>query len=249
MTTAPDASPRGRLFPSTRRTLLQAASGGGEERRRAHDALVRAYWKPIYKVLRWRWAVGPVEAEDLTQGFFLACLERDFFARYDPARARFRTYLCTCLGGFVANHRQALRRLRRGGGAVHQEFDFVGAEDEVTRSLPSPDLDAEALLHREWVRHLFALALDRARRRLEERGQGGAWTVFERYDLEGTDDPRRPTYGELAADLGIPATQVTNRLGAARRELRRAVLELLAETTGSDRELSEEARALLGMAG
>jgi RNA polymerase sigma factor (sigma-70 family) len=245
--TQPPPPPGGRVFPATRRTLLEAVRGGGEERRRAHDALVAAYWKPVYKVLRLRFRVPAGEAEDLTQDFFLGCLEKGFFERYDAGRARFRTYLRTCLDGFVGHRREAEGRRKRGGGVTHLAVDFASAEDEVARLLPAPDLDAEELFHREWVRHLFGMALERARRSLEERGQGGAWTVFERYDLEGTDDPRRPTYSDLASALGIPESRVTNRLAAARRELRRAVLEVLAEVTGSDGELRDEARAVLGV--
>jgi RNA polymerase sigma factor (sigma-70 family) len=228
-------------------TLLAAARGDDGERRRAHEALVAAYWKPVYKLLRLRWGASPEEAEDSTQDFFLAGLERDLFARYDPARARFRTYLRTCLDGFAANRRQAARRAKRGGGATIVPLDFAGAEAELAGVEPVDGEDGEAVFHREWVRHLFARALERTRRRLAARGQAAAWELFERLDLAGTDAPRRPSYDDLAADLGIPATQVTNRLGAARRELRRAVLELLAEATGSERELAEEARALLGV--
>lgn len=244
-TAAPTSA--GRVFPPTRLTLLAAARGGEAERRRAHEALVAAYWKPVYKLLRLRWGVGPDEAEDWTQELFVEILERDLFARYDPERARFRTWLRTCLDGFAANKRQAARRAKRGGGRATRSLDFAGAEAEIADLGPVDAEDAEAVFHREWVRHLLSRALARARRRLAARGQASAWELFERLDLAGTDAPRRPTYDDLAAELGLPVTQVTNRLGAARRELRRAVLELLAEATGSEGELAEEARALLGV--
>lgn len=240
-------TPAGRMFPATRLTLLAAARGGEAERRRAHEALVAAYWKPVYKLLRLRWGVSPEDAEDWTQELFVDFLERDLFARYDPERVRFRTWLRVCLDRFAASKRQAARRDKRGGGAVLLPLDFAGAEAEIAGRGPVDAEDAEAVFHREWVRHLFARALARTRRRLAARGQETAWELFERLDLAGTDAPRRPTYDDLAAGLGIPVTQVTNRLGAARRELRRAVLELLAEATGSEGELAEEARALLAV--
>lgn len=240
-------TPAGRVFPATRLTLLAAARGDASERRRAHEALVAAYWKPVYKLLRLRWRATPEEAEDWTQELFLGFLERDLFARYDPARARFRTYLRTCVDGLAANRREAARRAKRGGGAAHLPLDFAAAEGELAGRAPVDAEDGEAVFHREWVRHLFARALDRARERLAARGQVSAWEIFERVDLAGTDEPRRPTYDDLAADLGLPTSQVANRLAAARRELRRAVLELLAEATGSEGELEEEARALLGV--
>lgn len=44
----------GSRFPTTRRTVVAAMRSGDEtERARALDTLVAAYWKPVYKYLRW----------------------------------------------------------------------------------------------------------------------------------------------------------------------------------------------------
>lgn len=48
--------------------------------------------------------------------------------RYDPARARFRTYLRLCLDGFASNARKAERRLKRGGDVTLVPLDFQAAE-------------------------------------------------------------------------------------------------------------------------
>ena len=74
-----------------------------------------------------------------------------------------------------------------------------------------------------------------------------AFALFERYDLEGAEAHDRPTYAQLAADHGLPVTQVTNHLHWARRELRAAVLDKLREITASEEEFRSEARALLGV--
>jgi DNA-directed RNA polymerase specialized sigma24 family protein len=104
-------------FPPTRASVVRAAaSSDGEARRQAFGDLADGYWRPVYKYLRWRWRADRAEAEDLTQGFFARAYEKRFFDRFDPARARFRTFLRTCLDGYVANERQAAARLKRGGG-------------------------------------------------------------------------------------------------------------------------------------
>src|SRR5262249_47338772 len=59
---------------------------------------------------------------------------------------------------------------------------------------------------------------------------------------------RRPTYAQLAADLGLTASTVTNELAAARREFRRIVLAVLREQCATDEEDVAEARALTGAA-
>src|SRR3989441_5334594 len=105
-----------RSFPTTRFSIVTAsASDNADVRRPAFDALVTAYWKPVFKYVRLKWHAPPDEAADLTQGFFLRAFEKNFFGSFDARQARFRTYLRICLDGFVANIRKADQRLKRGG--------------------------------------------------------------------------------------------------------------------------------------
>lgn len=237
-------------FPLTRRSVVIAISAPGadpEVRRQAWEALVASYWKPVYKVLRMRWRLEREDAEDWTQEFFASALAKGTFERYDPAKARFRTYLRTCLDGFAANERKAARRLKRGGGQAPLSLDFEGAEEELRRHGAGEGLDVEEYFHREWVRALFGLAVDDLRQWAERTGKQVHFRLFEQYDLEGPDAPERPSYGELAAEHGLPVAQVTNYLAAARRELRRLILERLRELTATEEEFRSEARLILGV--
>jgi RNA polymerase sigma factor (sigma-70 family) len=237
-------------FPATRRSVILAVrSADAEARRSALETLAASYWRPVYKYLRVRWQAAPEDAQDLTQGFFAKALEKGFFEGYDPSRARFRTWLRTCVDGFVSHERQSARRLKRGGAATLLPLDFEDAEGEL-RQLELPDgLDMEEYFHREWVRHLFGLAVEALRRRCEQEGKRVHFALFERYDLEGPDAPAPPTYAELAAEFALPVTQVTNHLAWVRREFRRLVLDTLREITGSEEEFRAESRQLLGAAG
>ena len=237
----------GRGFPATRLSLLHAArSGDHEERRRAFGVLVGSYWKPVYKYLRLRWRASPEDAEDLTQGFFARAFDKRFFDRFDPARARFRTFLRTCLDAHAANERAAARRLKRGGDAPPLSLDFAGAEGELRLHPAAPDTDMEEYFHREWVRSVFALAVDALREKARERGRAAAFEAFRLYDLDPAGD-ERPTYAEIGRALGVPATQVTNYLSAMRREFRALVLRSLREQCATEAEFRSEARALLGV--
>src|SRR4051812_43139795 len=103
-------------FPATRYSVISAArSPDPNARRSAFALLVEAYWKPVYKYVRLKWQAAPEEAEDLTQAFFARAFEKDFFSSYDADKARFRTFLRTCLDGFISNERKAAQRLKRGG--------------------------------------------------------------------------------------------------------------------------------------
>ncbi|HZR09594.1 MAG TPA: sigma-70 family RNA polymerase sigma factor [Myxococcales bacterium] len=225
-----------RAFPATRHSAVEALrSGTAAERERALETLASVYWRPVYGYLRLRWRKEHEEAADLTQELFAEVLEKDLIARFDPARARLRTYLRVCIDGLVANDRKAAMRRGRGGA-----FDFDLAREQLEQ-VPAAETP-ETLFEKEWGRAVFALALRRLQDECARNGKSDRYALLERYDLA----PERPTYAALAAELGIAVTDVTNRLFRTRRELRRIVLEVLEELTGSDEELREEAHALLG---
>lgn len=210
----------------------------------AHADLVEAYWKPVYKYLRLKWHLAPEAAADATQDFFLSVLEKDLVGRYDPGRARFRTYLRLCLDGFASNQLKAERRLKRGGGVTPVPLDFTTAEGELVRIEPSAPADVDDLFYREWVRALFDQAVSDVRAQAESRGRQTMFEVFARYDL--ADPEARPSYDDIATALGLTTAAVTNHLAAMRREFRAIVLDRLREITGSEEEWEAEARRLLG---
>jgi RNA polymerase sigma factor (sigma-70 family) len=243
----PDTSIGGdqRQFPPTRHSLVEALRDvSAEERRRAFGRLVEAYWKPVYSYIRIRWRASNEDAKDWTQEFFARALAREFFAAFDPSRARFRTFLRTCLDRFLSNQRAAATRQKRGGGVEALPLDFDGAEHELAGI--ADETDPDAFFRREWVRALLGRSVERLRAVLTHAGKGAHCTLFERYDLHA-DPGTRPTYQVLADDLGLPVTQVTNYLAAARREFRRLVLDDLRSQAGSDAEFRADARDLLGI--
>lgn len=202
------------------------------------------YWKPAYKYIRLKWRRSEEDAMDDTQDFFAHLLDRNLLARWDPARASFRTYLRLSIDGHVKNRLTADARLKRGGGAHHfEQMDFSGAEQEL--SLADPAANPEEIFHREWQRQVFQSAIADLRR---EHGESARFKVFEQYDL-APDPDLRPSYDEIARQNEIPVTSVTNHLAWARRELRKRVLEVLTRTTGGDSELRRETRALFDPSG
>lgn len=232
-------------FPATRLSVVERTRSDDEEIRRvAWATIIEAYWKPAYKYLRLKWSLGPDEAADLTQEFFTATLEKDVVECYDPARARFRTYLRLCLDGFAANAKKAERRLKRGGGVTLVPLDFQTAEGEMARHEGVVDADVDELFYREWVRALFERAVADLKQHAGEAGRQVMFEVFSRYDLAEND--ARPTYAELARDLGLSAATVTNRLAAMRRQFRQIILARLRELTASEDEFEAEAARLLG---
>jgi RNA polymerase sigma factor (sigma-70 family) len=223
-------------FPTTRQSLIDAAAARGPA---ALGAIASVYWKPAYKHVRIQWRRSNEEAKDLVQGFFAALIEQDILAKFDPEKGRLRTYLRSCLDRFVMKQDESAGRLKRGGDLEFTSFHFDAAERELASSAPSP----EDIFFREWQRELFTLAVEDLRTSCGRTGKDVQFRIFEQYDLA---EDERPGYAELAAAHGIPATQVTNYLAWARRELRRLLLERLQTVTSGDRESRAELRALFG---
>ncbi len=237
------------FFPPTRASVVEAArSADAGERRRALETLVAAYWRPVYRHVRRKWGKGHEEAADLTQEFFAELLERDLLARFDPSKARLRTYLRVCVDGLVANTEKAAARQKRGGGRTLLSLDFEGAREELERALAAPGESPEREFEKEWARSVLELGLARLELALAGRGKGIAARLFEIYDLGAEGEPP-PPYAALAQRFGVSVSDVTNGLSLARRELRKIVLGLLGEMTGSEEEFRLEARTLLGVDG
>ena len=230
-------------FPLTHVSLVERTqSDDPEVRARAHETLAAVYWGPVYAYVRLTHGAVREDAEDLTQGFFAEALRRNLFARYTAGRARFRTYLRACVDAFVSNERKAQRRLKRGGGTRAVSVDVADLEGRLRT-----ESNVDAVFHDEWVRGIFTLAVARLRERCAESGRTLQLAVFERYDLVDAAREERPSYAQIAADLGVPVTQVTNWLAAMRREFRAIVVDTLREICSSDEEFRAEARLLLGV--
>lgn len=214
-------------FPTTQPSLLEATAAGLSSD--AMDRVIAIYWKPVYRLIRAKFRKDNEDAKDLTQGFFTTALQRDFFGRFDPAKASFRAYLRMAVERYAANQHAAANRQKRGGDI---EFEPAG---EQAAAGDSP----EQAFEREWQRQLFSLALDDLRVHCEACGKQLQFRVFQDYDLA---EDEHLSYAELAARHGISEPSVTNHLAWARRMLRGFVAERLRGTTSSARECHEEMR-------
>lgn len=235
-------------FPDTRGSLVAAVRSPDEATRvRALSTLAEAYWKPIYAYVRLHHRRGHDEAADLTQDFFARLVEKPLLERFDPEKARLRTYLRLAVDGLVANDFQARRRLKRGGDRPSLSLDLDAVRREIEERPLAGELSPEDLFEREWVRSVFSVAVERLRETCAADGKELRFALFAAYDLEGDAAVERPTYGDLARRFDTTAVDVTNQLAAARRDFRRIVLDVLRELTVSDAEFRLEARALLGI--
>ena len=170
------------------------------------------------------WGKPNEEAKDLAQDFFVRLIEKNLLDRFDPAKARLRTYLRVCVDGLVMNTDKAAQRQKRGGDVAILPLDFATAEVELLElPIGGPGGPEE----------FFA------------KNKSLHFQLLELYDID--EGGKQLTYEEVARRFGIKPTDVTNYLAYARREFRRMVLEELRAMTGSDDEFRREAQTLLGV--
>jgi DNA-directed RNA polymerase specialized sigma24 family protein len=234
-------------FPATRFSIVgRMHADDPEVRARALDAFATSYWLPVSRYIQFKWRLDAERAADLTQEFFARTLEQGSLTRFDPARARFRTYVRLLVDGFVSNARKADHRLKRGGGLGPVPLEETLPDGQVRSHEPQVLDDHDEAFYREWVRALFEGAVDDLRASAGASGRDLPFDVFRRYDLADVYGESQPSYADIASALGLSVATVTNHLAAMRRTLRGHVLERLREATGSDDEFEAEAKRLLG---
>src|SRR3954462_3818591 len=97
--------------------VLSTGQPDSPQAAKAREKLCRSYWPPLYSYVR-RQGHAPEDAKDLTQAFFTKLVEKDFWARADPRKGRFRSFLLTALRQFLLDHRDFVRTAKRGGGVL-----------------------------------------------------------------------------------------------------------------------------------
>ena len=137
------------LFATTQWSVVVQAGRGAEA---ALETLCRTYWHPLYVYARRR-GCSPADAEDMTQAFLAHLMQKEAFARADPERGRFRSFLLASMNHFMADAWDKARASKRGGGKV-MAMDFQGAETWL-RSLASPDTTPEEAFEKRWALSLL----------------------------------------------------------------------------------------------
>ena len=232
-------------FPTTRHSVIERLRSHDESpRREAFGDLVDGYWKPVYKYLRIKWRLSAEEAEDAAQAFFAEAFEKSWFERFDPSKARFRTFVRVCVDRLVMNMQQAAGREKRGGAVRVVSVDFASAENELAGQAPSVAPEADAFFQQEFVRALFDRAVSAVREDALSRGRSLQWRLFERYDLAAGE---KPSYAALALELALTPGQVTGYLAQMRAAFRTQAIAALEGLCVDREEFRREARDLLGL--
>ena len=238
-------------FPATHWSRLAALHAATPADRDAIlNNLICRYWKPVNCYLR-RAGSTEEDAKDLVQEFFATCLARELFARADPARGRFRSFLLGALEHFLANVRRAAHAQKRRppGGLVSLDELAVGDSSRPGFQPTAPDTPA-AVFHRAWVANLTLRVLRRLEQECQTTDKQPHYELFrQRLVLPALEGVEPPALRDLAGQFGLTEKQAANCLLTARRAFQRLLREEIRTYAGSEEEVDAEIRDLFRFLG
>jgi RNA polymerase sigma-70 factor (ECF subfamily) len=215
----------------------QSSSPGGRE---ALERLCGDYWYPLYAYVR-RKGHSPEDAQDLTQEFFARFLGRNYLARADRQRGKFRAFLLTSLKHFLTNEWHRAHAAKRGAHAMHISFDGTEAE-RLYRLEPAPDLTAESLYELSWAMSLLERVRARVRQEYVAEGRAERFDAAEQF-LPGYQTEM--TYTEAARQLGTPEGTLKSDVHRVKRRYGELLRAEIANTVAQPADIADELRHLM----
>lgn len=232
-------------FVSTRWTVvLTAAEANPTDAADAFGKLYRDYWPPLYAFVRRR-GHEPAAAEDITQDFFVALLEKQRLNGLTREGGRFRSFLLTALKNHLANDWDRVRAAKRGNGVTPLSLDETTAESTY-QTLAQETLPPEQLFERQWALNLLQLARTGLESELAVSGKGNLVRVLGPYLLGGTP---AGAYSELAAQVGLSEGALKVTIHRLRKRFGELLRQEIARTVDDPAEVSDELRHLITVVG
>ena len=229
-------------FATTHWSIVLAAGRADPARgREALERLCQGYWYPLYAFAR-RSGRSTHDAEDLVQGFFTVCLEKNYLAAADRAKGRFRSFLLLAFKRFLANEYDKAQTAKRGGTLPVIALDALAAEERYAYE-PADRLSPDKLFDRRWALALLDQVLARLDR--EQSATPARATIFK--ELKGflAAGSGGAAYGEVAARLGLTEGAVKVAVHRLRQRYQTLLTAEIAHTVGSPDEVAEERQHLL----
>ena len=229
------------LFPVTRWSVVaEACDERGGEPAAALEELCGTYWMPLYAAVR-RFGHNPEDAKDLTQGFFVRLLEKDWLQVADREKGRFRTFLMVALKRYLANEWHRGQAAKRGGGVALVPLD-TGLAERLYGGSGAHSLTPEQLFDKRWALTLIETALARMEREYREAGRGGEFEALKPCLTAGRGEI---AYRELAGMLGLGEGAARVAVHRIRKRYRSLFREEIARTVRDEDEVEEEMRSLM----
>jgi RNA polymerase sigma factor (sigma-70 family) len=228
------------VFATTHWSVILAATRNDTTRAQAALAkLCQTYWYPLYAYVRRR-GYAPHDAQDLTQEFFARLLGQKWLAQADRDRGRFRTFLLSAMGHFLANEWDKAQTQKRGGHVEILPLQLDSAETRYGLE-PADPLTPEQCFDRRWALALLDEVLNALRL---EHLAAGTEQLFETLKPCLIGDRQAQPYAVLGAKLGMTEGAVKVAVHRLRQRYRQLLRDEIAQTVASPEEVDQEMRYL-----
>lgn len=228
------------VFRTTRWSVVLAAGQlPSPESGRALEQLCGVYWYPIYAWLR-RQGHAVHDAQDLTQSFLAHLLQNRRLHRVSSDKGRFRSFLLASLKHFIANERDKMSALKRGGQISFVSVDDVQAENRYSHE-PAHSLTPEKIFERTWAMTLLQSVLGSLRDEYTSDGKGPLFEVLQ-HCLTGDQDGL--SYAEVATRLNLTEGAVKMVALRLRRRFGELLRQEIEQTVEQPRDVDDEIRTL-----
>jgi RNA polymerase sigma-70 factor (ECF subfamily) len=236
-----DSGAARKRFATTRWSLVVAAARehGGPESGAALATLCQTYWYPVYAYVRRR-GYSAADAQDRTQAFFTALLEKDFVRLADRERGRFRTFLLTAVSRFLTKQRAHAAAKKRGGDVRLFSIDVDAGEGRYALE-PSDRWTPERLYERRWALTLLDRVLANLGQRYAKQGKTSLFASLKVF----LTDAGRVSNAEVAARLGLTEGALKVAVHRLRRRYRDLLKQEIADTVADAGDVADELEILL----
>lgn len=240
-------NPSSRTFPvaapflTTRWTQVCLAKADSEDGRSALAELCSAYYEPVVAYLGCVFRDEDA-AREMSHAFFAEMLAGGTIETAERDQGRFRSYLLGAVKHFAAHHRDAARRLKRGGGIAPVSLD----DEEVSEVPDARGLAPDAAFDRQWAMTVIVRGIAALRAECVAAGRGAFFDSVSGI-LNG-----HASHGDqtaLAASCGMNFDAFRMALSRLKQRLRQCVKAEVASTLEDASAVQAEMEALFAVLG
>jgi len=232
-------------FLTTLWTRVCAAKEDSEDGRRALADLCDAYYEPVVAYLRSVLRDGDA-ARDMSHAFFAKMLAGGTIQTAEQERGRFRFYVLGAVKHFVANHRDADMRQKRGGGVAPLSLDAAEHDSPALQVPESDRLSPEAVFDRQWAVTVLDRALDALTAEFSAQGKAD---LVERLRPWMLGESGYGDQSAVAQSLGLSASAMRATVHRLRSRFRQCVKAEVSSTLKDAAVIEDEMRALFAALG
>ena len=219
------------------------AHGDKQKMHKALAELCKIYWRPVFAFIRRR-GYSPLDAQDLTQDFFVTVLKGQLLQRDNPARGRFRSLVLKVLQNFLRDAATKRCERKRAGEVRFVSWDDWMAEAPSNFSMSQQESEgwpAERIFDVRWAATVVERTLSRLGEECERHGRRRVFDMLSPCLAAERDDI---SCSKFSKTLGIREASVKRLVHQMRGRYRALLREEVGGTVEKPNEIDDELRYL-----